>query len=39
MGGEIETMRRVNAKLGYEARPAWIRVEAPLDAVEEALGR
>lgn len=30
-------MRAVNDKLGYEPRPAWIRCEAPLDTVEEAL--
>lgn len=30
-------MRAVNEKLGYEPRPAWIRVEAPLDEVEAAL--
>ena len=32
-------MRRVNDKLGYQALPAWIRVEAPLDVVEGALRR
>ena len=30
-------MRAVNDKLGYEPRPAWIRLEAPLDEVEAAL--
>jgi GNAT superfamily N-acetyltransferase len=30
-------MRAINDKLGYEPRPAWIRVEAPLDEVEDAL--
>jgi len=30
-------MRAVNDKLGYEPRPAWIRLEAPLDEVEGAL--
>jgi mycothiol synthase len=30
-------MRAVNDKLGYEPRPAWIRFEAPLDAIEVAL--
>jgi len=30
-------MRAVNDKLGYEPRPAWIRLEAPLDEVEEAM--
>jgi GNAT superfamily N-acetyltransferase len=32
-------MRAVNDKLGYEPRPAWIRVEGPLDEIEAALGR
>jgi RimJ/RimL family protein N-acetyltransferase len=32
-------MRAINDKLGYEPRPAWIRVEAPLDEVEAALRR
>jgi mycothiol synthase len=32
-------MRRVNDKLGYAPRPAWIRMEAPLDEVEAALRR
>ena len=32
-------MRAVNDKLGYEPRPAWIRMEAPLDDVEAALAR
>ena len=27
-------MRAINDRLGYEPRPAWIRVEAPLDEVE-----
>ena len=27
-------MQAVNARLGYEPRPAWIRVEAPLERVE-----
>jgi hypothetical protein len=27
----------VNDKLGYEARPAWIRYEGPLDEIEAAL--
>lgn len=31
------SMRAVNDKLGYEPRPAWIRFEAPLDAVEAAM--
>jgi RimJ/RimL family protein N-acetyltransferase len=31
-------MRAVNDKLGYEARPAWIRYEGPLDEIEAALG-
>jgi GNAT superfamily N-acetyltransferase len=31
-------MQTVNARLGYEPRPAWIRVEAPLDRVSERLG-
>lgn len=31
-------MQAVNRTLGYLERPAWIRVEAPLAAVEEALG-
>jgi hypothetical protein len=30
-------MRAINDRLGYEARPAWIRVEAPLDEIEAAL--
>jgi GNAT superfamily N-acetyltransferase len=30
-------MRAVNDKLGYEPRPAWVRLEAPLDEVEAAL--
>jgi mycothiol synthase len=30
-------MRAVNDKLGYEPRPAWIRFEAPLEAIEAAL--
>ena len=30
-------MRAVNDKLGYEPRPAWIRLEAPLDEVEATL--
>jgi GNAT superfamily N-acetyltransferase len=32
-------MRAVNDKLGYEPRPAWIRVEGALDEVEAALAR
>ncbi len=32
-------MQAVNRKLGYLERPAWIRLEAPLAAVEEALER
>ena len=32
-------MRAVNEKLGYEPRPAWIRMEASLDDVEAALER
>jgi RimJ/RimL family protein N-acetyltransferase len=31
-------MQAVNARLGYEPQPAWIRVEAPLDRVTERLG-
>jgi GNAT superfamily N-acetyltransferase len=31
-------MQAVNARLGYEPRPAWIRVEAPLERVNERLG-
>lgn len=34
-----EAMQAVNRKLGYVARPAWIRLEAPLDKVEAHLGR
>ena len=30
-------MRAVNDKLGYEPRPAWIRVEGSLDEIEAAL--
>jgi GNAT superfamily N-acetyltransferase len=30
-------MRAINDRLGYEAQPAWIRVEVPLDEVEGAL--
>ena len=30
-------MRAINDRLGYEALPAWIRVEAPLDEIEAAL--
>jgi GNAT superfamily N-acetyltransferase len=30
-------MQAVNARLGYEPRPAWIRVEAPLDRVAALL--
>ena len=30
-------MRAINDRLGYEPRPAWIRVEGPLDDVEAAL--
>lgn len=32
-------MRAVNEKLGYEPRPAWIRVEGALDDVEAELAR
>lgn len=32
-----EAMQAVNAKLGYEARPAWLRLEAPLDEVTAAV--
>jgi mycothiol synthase len=32
-------MQRVNAKLGYEPQPAWIRVEAPLATLEAVLRR
>ena len=32
-------MQAVNRKLGYLERPAWVRLEAPLAAVEEALER
>jgi RimJ/RimL family protein N-acetyltransferase len=32
-------MRAINDKLGYEPRPAWIRFEGPLDAIESALSR
>src|SRR5262245_17585349 len=32
-------MRAIIEKLGYEPRPAWIRMEAPLDEVEAALAR
>jgi len=32
-------MRAIIEKLGYESRPAWIRMEAPLDEVEAALAR
>jgi RimJ/RimL family protein N-acetyltransferase len=32
-------MRAVNDKLGYEPRPAWIRVEGALADVEAALAR
>jgi len=34
-----DPMQAVNRKLGYVERPAWIRLEAPLAAVEDALGR
>ncbi|MGZ8686974.1 MAG: GNAT family N-acetyltransferase [Gaiellaceae bacterium] len=34
-----DAMQAVNRKLGYAARPAWIRLEAPLETVEAALGR
>ncbi|MCZ7589737.1 MAG: GNAT family N-acetyltransferase [Gaiella sp.] len=30
-------MRAVNARLGYEPRPAWIRFEAPLEEIEARL--
>jgi GNAT superfamily N-acetyltransferase len=30
-------MRAINDRLGYEAQPAWIRVEAPLEEIEGAL--
>jgi mycothiol synthase len=30
-------MRAINDRLGYEAQPAWIRVEAPLEEIESAL--
>lgn len=33
-----EAMQAVNRKLGYVARPAWIRLEAPLETVEAELG-
>lgn len=32
-------MQAVNRKLGYVARPAWIRLEAPLETVEAELAR
>jgi hypothetical protein len=32
-------MRAIIDKLGYEPRPAWIRMEVPLDEVEAALRR
>jgi GNAT superfamily N-acetyltransferase len=31
-------MQAVNAKLGYEPRPVWLRLEAPVEQVAEALG-
>jgi hypothetical protein len=31
-------MQAVNAKLGYDPRPAWIRLEAPVEEVAAALG-
>jgi GNAT superfamily N-acetyltransferase len=34
---ENAPMRAVNDKLGYEPRPAWIRVEGALDEIEAAL--
>jgi mycothiol synthase len=34
-----DAMQAVNRRLGYVARPAWIRLEAPLETVEAALGR
>lgn len=34
-----EAMQAVNRKLGYEERPAWIRLEAPLAVLEAALSR
>ena len=37
--GMNAAMRAVNDKLGYEPRPAWIRVEGALDEVEAALAR
>lgn len=30
-------LRAINVRLGYEAQPAWIRVEAPLEEIERAL--
>lgn len=30
-------MQAVNARLGYEPRPAWIRVEAPVEQVAALL--
>ena len=36
---ENAPMRAVNDKLGYEPRPAWIRVEGALEEVEAALAR
>jgi GNAT superfamily N-acetyltransferase len=33
-----DAMQAVNRKLGYVGRPAWIRLEAPLETVESALG-
>ena len=36
---ENAPMRAVNDKLGYEPRPAWIRVEGALEEVEAALER
>jgi GNAT superfamily N-acetyltransferase len=32
-------MRAIIGRLGYQPRPAWIRMEAPLDEVEAALRR
>ncbi|HEY7732182.1 MAG TPA: GNAT family N-acetyltransferase, partial [Gaiellaceae bacterium] len=33
-----DAMQAVNAKLGYDPRPAWIRLEAPVEEVAAALG-
>ncbi len=32
-----DAMQSVNRRLGYTARPAWIRLEAPLAALDEAI--